>query len=93
MATVLITAALAIVVIAKPCDKHTNQCCHHACKMFVGPCCHHDTSVREICCCGGCGVAKMGKCTEDYQAPVRTPPPALPRGASTPGRISYVAQR
>ena len=77
-------SALFPVIYSHPCDKHTDQCCHHACKMFVGPCCHHDTSTREICCCGGCGIDKMGSCAADYQAPVPTPTPALPQGAATP---------
>ena len=79
-----IAALLCALAAAAPCDKHTSQCCHHCCKMYVGPCCHHDTSTREICCCGGCKIASRCNCTADYQPAHTTPAPRLPKGADTP---------
>lgn len=55
------------------CDKHTGQCCHHACKMTNFPCCHHGRD----CCCGG--IEAHVNCSSDQNPPFRPlPVPPIP---------------
>ena len=65
------------------CDKHSGQCCHHACKMTNWPCCHHG----EHCCCGG-PPRRISNCSSDeyrpfqpFPIPSMPTPPALPAAA------------
>lgn len=58
------------------CDKHTDQCCHHGCKMTNWPCCHHGRD----CCCGG--IVALTGCRNDQTPPIHPLPvpvaPSLP---------------
>ena len=59
------------------CDKHTAQCCDHACKMTNTNCCHH----REHCCCGG-PPQRISNCSADEYRPFQPfPIPTMPAPA------------
>lgn len=69
----LLTTAFA----ADACDKHSGQCCHHACKMTNWPCCHHG----EHCCCGG-PPRRISNCSSDEYRPFQPfPIPIMPTPA------------
>ena len=73
VAVCLLTTAFA----ADACDKHSGQCCHHACKMMNWPCCHHG----EHCCCGG-PPRRTSNCSSDEYRPFQPfPTPVMPTPA------------